>query len=427
MSKTHTVISGDTFPRISTRYYGVAAKYPQIIRANPQLVGRPTETDGTPRIYPSNILTIPDDTSALSIEESDTIETEQDAQDGELTLKLSTDKFRYFSGYEITQNIDIFDVVNIDFPFDNERLDYRELFRPFSFRDVDMFIGGEQLFNGTILAPSPQIDANSKVMTLAAYPKCGILNDCTPPISAELDFSGLKINEIAVLLCRPFGIGVQVGRGTDIGNAFEETTIEPDSTILSYIIELAKQRGLLVTNAVNGDLLLWKARTETPVASITESDPRFVSCVPNFDDQGFYSDITGIIPETETAESQQYTVQVPYLKRRGIFRPITKILSDTDGSSIESATRAMAGRMLGASASYTLTLRGIKRDQNNRWKVNQQINLLSPSAGIYRQTAFIIKSLTIPRKSDESDIIHFNIVLPGSYTGQIPEEFPWEE
>jgi prophage tail gpP-like protein len=49
---------------------------------------------------------------------------------------------------------------------------------------------------------------------------------------------------------------LQIGRGTDIGNAFEETTIEPDSTVLSYIIKLAKQRGLLVTNAINGDLLI---------------------------------------------------------------------------------------------------------------------------------------------------------------------------
>lgn len=427
MSRSHTVVSGDTFGRISTRYYGVAAKYPQIIQANPQLTGRSKESDGTPRIFPGNILVIPDDMPPQAVAEDETVKTEPDAEPDELTLKVGNDKFRYFTGYEITQNIDVFDVVNLDFPFDNTRRDYRELFRPFLYRDVEMYIGGTQLFNGTLLAPSPDIKPDGKVMTLAAYPKCGIINDCTPPISSNLDFSGLNISQIATQLCRPFGIGVQIGRGTQIGNPFEETSINPDQAVLAYIIDLAKQRGLLTTNALNGDLLAWKAREETPVSTITESDPRFVQCTPNFNDQGFYSDITGIIPETETSESQQYTVTVPYLKRKGVFRPITKTLEDTDSSSIQDATRAMAGRMLGMAANYTLTLRGIKRDADNRWIVNTQINLHIPSAAIYRETTFLIKSLTIPRKAEESDVIHLNIVLPGSYTGVIPEVFPWEE
>jgi hypothetical protein len=188
MSKTHIVVSGDTFTKIAIRYYGVAAKYPQIIAANPFLTGRPKESDGTPRIVVGDIITIPSDTSAVAVEEDETTATDISADPDELTLKLGTDKFRYFTGYEITQNIDVFDVVNIDFPFDNERRDYRELFRPFRYRNVDMFIGGEQLFNGTILAPSPDINADSKVMTLAAYPLCGIANDCTRPFPASLIF-----------------------------------------------------------------------------------------------------------------------------------------------------------------------------------------------------------------------------------------------
>ena len=58
MSKSYTVKKGDTLSAISVRQYGIAAKWVQIKNANPQLIGRKTAIDGSPLIFPGDILSI---------------------------------------------------------------------------------------------------------------------------------------------------------------------------------------------------------------------------------------------------------------------------------------------------------------------------------------------------------------------------------
>ena len=59
MSKSYTVSKGDTLGAISTRHYGLAGKWTLIKNANPQLLKRKTAIDGSPLIYPGDILIIP--------------------------------------------------------------------------------------------------------------------------------------------------------------------------------------------------------------------------------------------------------------------------------------------------------------------------------------------------------------------------------
>ena len=65
MSKSYTVKKGDTLSAISVRQYGLAAKWVQIKNANPQLIGRKTAIDGSPLIFPGDILIIPDDENVV--------------------------------------------------------------------------------------------------------------------------------------------------------------------------------------------------------------------------------------------------------------------------------------------------------------------------------------------------------------------------
>ena len=60
MSKVHTVTSGDLLWKISVKYYGVPGKWPDIAKANPQLKGRKTASDGSPIIKVGDVLIIPD-------------------------------------------------------------------------------------------------------------------------------------------------------------------------------------------------------------------------------------------------------------------------------------------------------------------------------------------------------------------------------
>jgi LysM repeat protein len=66
--QNYTVISGDLLWRISARAYGLASKWQKIISANPQLLGRKKAVDGSPLIFPGDVLYIPPDEEKKQIE-----------------------------------------------------------------------------------------------------------------------------------------------------------------------------------------------------------------------------------------------------------------------------------------------------------------------------------------------------------------------
>src|SRR5512138_275716 len=99
----YTVRKGDTLGKISIKYYGTFSKWITIKQANPQLIGRGKAIDGSPLIYPGDILIIPEKTKK-------TIPLKINAKsDDELTIIINGNKFKYFTEYSLIQEMDAFD------------------------------------------------------------------------------------------------------------------------------------------------------------------------------------------------------------------------------------------------------------------------------------------------------------------------------
>ena len=91
MPKSYTVKSGDTLNRISVKYYGTPQKWTDIVKANPQLAGRKLVYDGSPTIYPGDILIIPDETATESFAAmpvSETVSTALSSRRVSFTVRL---------------------------------------------------------------------------------------------------------------------------------------------------------------------------------------------------------------------------------------------------------------------------------------------------------------------------------------------------
>ena len=63
MAKTYTVVANDSLTRISVKFYGSPSRWPEIVKANPQLGGRRKAADGSPYIYVGDVLIIPENDS----------------------------------------------------------------------------------------------------------------------------------------------------------------------------------------------------------------------------------------------------------------------------------------------------------------------------------------------------------------------------
>lgn len=426
MPKSYIVQSGDRLARISQRFYGTPDKFHDIIISNPILGERREQgliaADGNPIIYAGDVLIIPDETENITnpIQNREPPETIETTDENALTIVIDGKEFVFFTGYELTSRIDDLDDVSISSPyFDND--EYREGFQPLTYKEAAIYYGQDLFFNGILYAPQTDVEPDSKVLTLGFIPKCGKMKNSPFPISFyPTEFNGLNLKQIAESSGQVFG--VRIDFQGDPGAPFEKVNPSPTENVLGFLVKLAKDRGFLVTNNKKGELVFWRAASSPPVAFLQEGELPFISCSPSFAYENYFSEITGLTPETEETEADSYTWKNPFLP--GVFLPTTREFTDIDNADLKATVEAAAGRMFGSAAVYPISLNSTRNKDGDFFQKNQTIRAVGPNCNIYRETNFLIKEAALSR-SDSGDSATLTCVLPGAYTGTLPEVVPW--
>lgn len=431
MSRSHTVKKGDTLSLISSRYYGLAGKWTLIRDSNPQLISRKTASDGSPLIYPGDVLIIPEEakeTSNVSKAVPKTAVATKLNPDADEDIQIMIDGkvFTGFSGYTIKMPLDSFDAFSFTAPFDDSSDVIKDCFKPFTFKQCTVYYNKKLLFNGTLLTPNPEATNNEKSITLQGYPVCGVVNDvCLPDTKYPPEYNDMKLMDIARDCCGTFGFNVAIDG--DEGEAFEKVEYSPGDKIFSFLKKLAEQRGLLITNKANGDLLFWSPKQKNVCCSIKEGELPFVSCKGNFDSQNFFSHITGYTKVMKDEDSESYTFENSYLTKNGVLRPYSFTADDAKSTDLENAVKAKAGRMFASAVSYTLVVLDHFTPKGELWEKNMAISLLAPGAMISKETVFLVDSVQFERSDSNGNQTTLTLVLPGARDGNLPEAYPWEE
>lgn len=411
MSTTYSVIAGDTFESIARKQYGTEKEAGRISKANPG-VSEPL-TAGT-------VITAP----VIPGAPKDIPASAQATNEDEVAILVEGKRFRFWDKVRITRAIDAMDTVEFGAPFDSETSGFRETFRPFSYKSVDITVGGSQLFTGTMVGVSPVLENNQKIISVSCYSLPGVLNDCTPPASSfPLEFNDQGLREISAAIAAPFGITVDF-QG-DQGAVFERVASEPGKKALSFLVELAKQRNLIIASTPRGTLVFWQSiAVGSPVARLQQGSAPVLSVIPFFSPQEYYSHITGIEPMLVGLAGSQFTVKNPRLL--GVTRPITFNAPDTLDADVKSAVEAKAGRMFGNVASYSVRMATWRDPNGNLWEPNKTLKLLAPDAMIYSEYEFVIRSVEF-EQDRAIQTATLNLVMPGSFSGEVPEVLPWDE
>lgn len=415
MSTTYNVVIGDTFENISRKQYGTEQNANNIGSANPGVIEPLT---------PGTVLIIPDlPNEPKNIQQRTGSNTKND-----VVILIDGKRFRFWDKIRITDSLDTIDTIEFSAPFDVNLPDFKNIFRPFSFQSVVVTVGGDPVFTGIMLTPQPVIENKSKIITVSCYSLPGVLNDCTPPASmfnkdqGSLEFNGQGLQDIIPALASPFGINVDFQ--ADQGAIFERVAIDPDKKILTFIIELLKQRNLILTNDNNGVLVIWKSvEIGSPVAILKQGVSPLLSVTPFFTPQQYFSHITGIEPVVVGLSGSQFTVKNTQLP--GVIRPFTYQVPDTIDSTIKAAVEATAGRMYGNMVSYSARVATHRDPNDKRWASNTTVILQAPDSMVYNDYEFVIRSVEF-EKDDKTETAILNLVLPGSFSGKIPNNLPWD-
>jgi prophage tail gpP-like protein len=288
-----------------------------------------------------------------------------------------------------------------------------------------LYYDGHLLFKGTLLTPGPGLAAKTGEITLQGYPLCAVLNDCTlPPAKYPLPCKTISVKGIAEAACECYSIPVVFE--CDAGPEFTEVGIEPDDRILDFLSKLSKQRGLLFTNNEKGQLVFFKAKAEKAFASFSEGELPLLSIKPKFGAQEFYSHITGFSKTDAEYPAQSFTYENSYLINKGVLRHHPGTTDDAEtAADLEDAVKAYAGRMFAGCVSFELECEGHTNENSELFQKGMTVRVSAPGAMIARETDFIARNIRLKRNK-EGKTSSLDLVLPGSYTGELPEAFPWE-
>lgn len=404
MLTTYKTVAGDTFNLISRKVYGTESEAGRIAKANP----------GTVEPLPIGVdLFVPLLQTTVS---GNAVSNNPD----EVAVLIDGVRFRFWSTIKINGSIDSFSTIELSAPFDQS---LREVFRPLSFKPLVVTVGGSVLFTGTMIGVTPTIEEGRKAIIVSGYSRPGVLNDCTPPVSSHpLEFDGQGLRQIAESLAAPFGIPVRFIDSQ--GAIFDRVAANATQKIFSFFVTLASQRGLVITNNADGDLVFWKSiNSGQPVAILEQGKSPLLSVTPTFNPQAYYSHITGLEPTVVGIQGASYTVKNKHVS--GVLRPLSFAVPDTLDADVKQATETKAGRMFGSMVSYSVRVATWRDPSGNLWEPNTLINLFAPDAMIYNSYKFLIRAVELSRdRSSESATL--TIVLPGAFNGQIPEVLPWD-
>lgn len=405
MARFTTKPGANTFELISRVVYGSEENESLLRQANSGII-EPIQ-NGTVIIVP----VVPQPRAPVSTPKENTV-----------TVTVDNKQFASWTDASITRSIDSpgqFSLTTA--PDEGQRA-----FRPFTFSEISVAIGTDQVFFGTLMGVNPTLET----ISINAYSLPGVLDDCTSPAGVTgLEFNGQTLLDICKSLCAPFGIGVVLNgsQGEPFGGDLFDNpvAIGRSEAIMPFIVKLAKQRGLLVGDTADGQLLLHSPTgVGGSVARLVQGEHPLREIVPAFNHQGYYSEISGTAPsDLGNSDGDLITTRNKFLS--GVLRPSAFTVSDADGG-VGIAVNSRLARMTANAASYSASVADWRDANGQLWTPGDIVSVTAGGAMISSNTPLMIRSVTFTRSANQEHAT-INLVIPGSFGGNLPDKLPWED
>ena len=183
---------------------------------------------------------------------------------------------------------------------------------------------------------------------------------------------------------------------------------------------------MVINNNESGELRLYRPIEDgKPVATLTADSAPLVRVTPRFNARAYYSSISGTAPTLLGLTGGNKTPkQNPFL--RGVFRPLYFTVKAENDVETKTAVESKISRMFANSCDYEVELAGWEDPSGALWKVNTMLSLEYPRAMIYKPYKFLIARVSFQISANEKVTV-LTLVVPGSYSGNIPARLPWVE
>jgi prophage tail gpP-like protein len=404
----YTIVKGDTLSHIAAAAYGLPRKWTVIWEAN-----KTTLRSGDPNlIFPGEVLNVPMIPELEPIEGDDILPGAglQDFNlmiDGQPLVVQSARALR-----TVHTAADGWNSVNF-WSRDDEEL--QGLVRPYRYEEAKIYVGSRLIITGRIYKPTNRADTKNFVQRLegASYTKDVVDSNVQPPY----EYTKIKLDKLAKALVEPLGIDVVVD--ADVGGAFDRVTADSNDKIFEFLSKMAKQRSVLVSSTVRGELLLTQARITKSVGSIGEEIPPGFEVEAEFDGSQRFHSYT-VLSKRRGRKTKKATAiddQVPKSRRLVINA------DESQRGDIQATADWERSKRLADALTIPFPVSDWYAPDGSLWRENTIVTVKSPI--IYAPDGFDFLIRSVEYSFDQKGrSAMLNLVPPQVYTGE-PLVEPW--
>jgi len=334
-------------------------------------------------------------------------------------IEISGKKIEFLSDIKIDLSLDsIASTFSFRTRFNPENDDHKELFKPLSYQTCKIYSSDDKLMlTGTILNHAFESNKDVNLVAISGYSKCGILEDVCVPVSAyPLESLNRSLKDIASRLCGLFGIGLVIDSSVSnlAGQVFATTEASPTDTIKTYLSKLTSQKNIVLSHDAKGNVVMFKPNGEMK-AKYYFNSTNSLSMSSSYNGQGMHSHIQVVRQPSEGNEGSGVADSItnPLIK---LYRPSTKVLSsgeDTDTANAANNELAAELKNIGRKVKLLGCFDDIKP--------GDIVNIHDHATYSFAYSRYMVSSINFTF-SEKEDITELDLVLPETYTGEIPKD-----
>jgi len=302
------------------------------------------------------------------------------------------------------------------------------LIKPRSFAPATGSIDGTKLCTGNKYITSATVTNNGSGVMLQGFSKTFRLSVSNPRQQREFLQSSLK--DISLAFSRPFGLVVKSDNSiaNEMNEKFEDEKIGALEIVYAFLQDLARQRGILMSDDVFGNIKYLKANIQQKtVGSIIEGEDGLVPMAQDFkatfDDtqikQNYYSinnSKWSRLLSNPVGVSKNTSIKIPSFKA-------IQLDSLIEGAG-QKAVDFARNYDLATSMQMPFEVEGHYAPNGELWKENTFVSVVSPSLFVPDGFTFLIRQIEYKEDSDGGKRTILSFIPPSLYAGGNIEE-PW--
>ncbi len=348
-----------------------------------------------------------------------------------VSIEVAGRRITGWTGVTIVRAIDTCaDAFSISMPFDPERADLRERFRPFKYQLCKVYIDDELIITGSIDKIEPAFSVGGQTLTVQGRNKTGVIVDCYID-GVGYQYNGYALSTVIKELTKNYGIHVHAENDT---NPIQECAAEPGQKIFEFASKLAEGFGLFLSSNEKGWLIIsYPPKAGTPVASIVAGQSPCIGGSSSYDGTARYSRYKVVGSDYGTPG----VVGIADDPGVSIYRRSVETLGSSTPREAQKVAERKRALALAGAASVTVVVSGWRDGNGNIWGSwrdkngtlqgkGATVTLLAPALMVYTETAFVVAGVTLKIDETQGKVSELRLVLPQTFEDKMPEVYPWD-